>query len=279
MIGSEAVQYLLASINQKDGVLHISSLTPERVAVVVNHLQYEIVFKGLSMDYIRLDRFLLRLEKDKHTGFIEILAKEGQAAAFFYFEGGDLIEMFTASESGPSLFGQKSMMNFLENAVKEGAILNVYKSQGKTLKEEKKASALEGAKSSEDRKKLILILQELLFKTEKTVDEISQKGKFIEIFKKSLIEKSNEFPFLDPFAGEFKYREGEILFESDAGDKNFAKGLMESLRTTFSSLEEEIPIHKIPYPRIRAEMESSLERHKEVVDRLGLDVMVYSMFQ
>ena len=60
---------------------------------------------------------------------------------------------------------------------------------------------------------LIPILQEVLSQAEKLVDGASRiKGLFLKVFKESLLEKSEEFTFLDPFAGEFEYREGAIQF-------------------------------------------------------------------
>ena len=136
IIGQEAIQTLLTLSNQKDGVINIYRLSPERVAIVASNLQHEILFKGLSTDFTRLDRLLLKLREDKHNGFIEVLTKEHQAMGVLFLEGGEPVEMFTTPESGPSVFGRKSIPIFVENAIKQGAIFDVYRSQGKILKKE-----------------------------------------------------------------------------------------------------------------------------------------------
>jgi len=275
MIGPEAVRYLLTLANQKDGILNIYPLSPERVAIVASHLQHEIIFKGLSTEFTRLDRLLLKLKEEKHNGFIEILTRENQAMGVLFLEEGEPMEMFTTPESGPSIFGRKSIPLLVENATKEGALFNVYRDQVKIVKKETVVPPSPGP--AENLKELILIFQDILSKTEKTVDQVSRKGKFAEVFKTSLIQISDEYPFLDPFGGEFNYQDGTILFLSEVGEQDFAKGIAECFRVTLSHLGKEIPSDKISPEKLRAEIESSLERHKETIKRLGIDGIVSSM--
>ena len=134
IIGQEAVQTLLDLSNQKDGVINIGRLLPEQVAVVASNLQHEILFKGLSTDFTRLDKLLLRLMEEKHHGFVEVLTKDHQMMGVLFLDGGEPVEMFTTPESGPSVFGRKSIPLFVEKTIKQGAIFNVFKSQGKILR-------------------------------------------------------------------------------------------------------------------------------------------------
>jgi hypothetical protein len=128
-------------------------------------------------------------------------------------------------------------------------------------------------------KDLIPILQDILSKIEKLVDGASRKGTFLKGFKRSLIEKSLEYPFLDPFAGEFEYREGTMVFKGEAGAKDFARGVSESLRTALDQLQEEFPKDRILPVKLKAGIESSLEQHREGLKRLGVDSILVSIFQ
>ena len=215
LIGPEAVRSLLALSSQKEGILSVYQLLPEQVALVASNLQCEVLFKGLTTDFTRLDRLLLKLKEEKHDGFIEILTNQNHAMGVLFLQEGEPAGMFTTSESGPSVFGRKSIPTFVENAIKEGAIFNVYRSQRKNPPAVTQAEAVgeaSGSTGSAGLKELILILQEVLSKAERFVDGVSRKGRFLTAFRKSLLEKSKEYPFLDPFAGEFEYREGTILF-------------------------------------------------------------------
>jgi hypothetical protein len=254
------------------------------VAIVASNLQHEILFKGLSTDFTRLDRLLLKLREEKHNGFIEVLTKEHQAMGVLFLEGGEPVEMFTTPETGPSVFGRKSIPIFVENAIKQGAIFDVYRSQGKILKKEiKEIKELKEKKvpgREEELKELIMIFQEVLYEAEKLVDVSSRrKGLFHKLFKESLIEKSEEFVFLDPFAGEFEYREGAIQFTGDIGVKDFAKGIVECLVATLFGLEKELPKDKILPLKLKAGIESSLEQHSEALKRLGVNAIASSIFK
>jgi hypothetical protein len=284
IIGQEAIQTLMTLSNQKDGVINIYRLSPERVAIVASNLQHEVLFEGLSTDFTRLDRLLLKLREDKHNGFIEVLTKEHQAMGVLFFEGGEPVEMFTTPESGPSVFGRKSIPIFVENAIKQGAIFNVYRSQGKILKKEikevKEVKEKKVSGRSGELKELILILQEILSKAGKLVDGASRrKGLFNKVFKESLVERSEEFTFLDPFAGEFDYREGAIQFTGEVGVKDFTKGIVECLVATLSGLEKELPKDKILPLKLKAGIESTLEQQRETLKRLGVDAITSSIFK
>jgi len=290
VVGQEAIQAILTLSNRKDGVINVYRLAPERVAIVASNLQYEIVFKGLSTDFTRLDKLLLKLREDKHNGFIEVLTKEQQAMGVLFLEGGEPVEMFTTPESGPSVFGRKSIPIFVENAIKQGAIFDVYTSQGKISKKERKgaeetreAKEIKEKKATgpaEDLKELMLILQEIISQAEKLVDGSSRRrGLFYKIFKESLLEKSEEFPFLDPFAGEFEYREGTIQFTGETGAKDFTTGIVEGLVGVLSRLEEELPKDRILPLKLKAGIEASLERHSEALKRLGVHAITSSIFK
>jgi hypothetical protein len=303
-IGQEAIQAFLTLSNQKNGVLNVYRLLPEHVALIINHLQHEALFKELSTDFTRLDRLLLKLKEDKHDGFIEVLTKEKKALGVLFVEGGEPVEMFTIPESGPSIFGRKSIPVFVENVSKQGAILNVYKSYGKMFKKEKPTAeskplpqrkaavevrpAAEGkplveskipAGGKEGLKELIFILQETLSTAEKLVDAASRNGTFMVTFKKALIEKAEAFGFLDPFAGEFEYQDGVIHFSGEVGEKEFTKGILECLNTTLIFLGKELPKNKMLPLKLIAEIKNSLELHSDTLERLGVQEIVSASLQ
>ena len=274
MIGSEAIQSLLSLSKQKDGLLNIYQFLPEQVATIAGNLQYEILYKELSTDFTRLDRLLLKLREEKHHGFIEVFNRNHEATGVLFLQEGEPIEMFTTSESGPSVFGRKSIPTFVENAGKDGAIFNVYRTQGKTSQAEEPAPIKE-----DDLKILLLIFQEVFSKVENLVDGISQKGMFLSALKKTLLEKANEYPFLDPFSGEFEYRGGKIQYKGEEKEEDFSKGMIECLRSTLYQVAQEIPKNKIFSSQLKGEIVASLKPHQETVKRLEIEAALTSMFK
>ena len=286
--GPEAVHYLLGLAKQKDGVLNIYQLLPEQVAIVSGSLHHETLFKELSTDFTRFDRLLLKLRDEKHHGFIEVFTKNHEAMGVLFLQEGEPTEMFTTSASGPSIFGRKSIPTFVENVVKDGAIFNVYRTlraiSKEETKEERTEEVKETAKETEDVKEesiakgggegereIIRILEVALSRAENLVDGISQKGKFLGAFKKSLIEKSEVYPFLDPFSGEFEYREGKIRIIGDVTTRDLTQGILECLDLTVFRIAKELPKNKTFFIKTRAEIENSLKPYQETLKRLGVD--------
>jgi hypothetical protein len=279
VIGPEAIRALLSLSNQKDGVLHIYQLLPEQVAIFANSLRHEVVFKGLSTDFTRLDRLLHKLKEEKHTGFIEVLSKAQKPLGVLFFQEGEPVEMYTISDAGPSTFGRKSIPAFVESVVREGAILDIYRTEGRGESPQtgppRPVPPLSHEKA-EPLKEIIQIFEGVLSKAEKLVDASSEKGTFRRIFKKSLIEKSDQYPFLDPFGGEFDYRDGMIQFTGEVKERDFTQGISESLQSTILYIEEELPKSKMLPLKLRAEIESSLEPHRDTVRQLGLESVIPS---
>jgi hypothetical protein len=276
LTGQEAVRSLLAHADQKNGLLSIYRWAPEKVSMMANNIQSEILFKGLATEFTRLDRLIMTLRDGKHNGFIEIVTKEQRPMGVLFFQEGEPVDLFTTLEAEPAMVDRKMIPAFLENVVKQGAILNVYKSQPKAAAV---ARDMVEVKVEDGLKEVMPILRDLLSKVERFVDGGSKKGNFIKAFKRALIEKSGDYPFLDPFAGEFEYRDGTITFEGEARAKEFAKGIGESLRLTLNYLEEETPRNKAHFHKLRAEIESSLEEKRDQLKRLGVDSVVNSFLQ
>ena len=285
-LGQEAVQALLNLAKKKNGALSIYRLTAERVAIVAKNLKNEIIFKGLSTDFTKLEGLLMKLREEKHNGFIEVLTKGNQPMGVLFLEEGEPVEMYTIPESGPSVFGRKSIPIFVESVTKEGAIFNVYRAQRKTPKakeekvrkiEEKPGAIEERASIGEERepKEIIFVFQDILARVENWVDGTTQRGTFLKAFNRGRMEKSGEYFFLDPFSGEFEYRDGTIRFTGETSDKDFAKGVLECLRASLPHLEREFPKNKMLPLKLRAEIENSLELHAEAMKRFGIDTTFY----
>jgi hypothetical protein len=285
-LGQEAVQALLNLSKKKNGALSIYRLTAERVAIVAKNLKNEIIFKGLSTDFTKLEGLLMKLREEKHNGFIEVLTKGNQPMGVLFLEEGEPVEMYTIPESGPSVFGRKSIPIFVESVTKEGAIFDVYRAQKKAPKakeekvrtiEEKPGAIEEKASIGEERelKEIIFVFQDILARVENWVDGTTQRGTFLKAFNRGRMEKSGEYFFLDPFSGEFEYRDGTIRFTGETSDKDFAKGVLECLRASLPHLEREFPKNKMFPLKLRAEIENYLELHGEAMKRFGIDTTFY----
>lgn len=305
ILGEEATQHLLRMASQKDGILSIYRLLPEQVILLANNLRSELLFKDLSTNFIHFDQLLAKLKEGKHNGFIEVMNKDHQPMGVLFLEGGEPVEMFTIPKNGPAVFGRMSIQIFIENVKRHGAVFNVYGREGKELSQELPAMKQEEVlpeKESESiplkeerenisplpreekilshdetMKETISLLEEFLSESERIVDALSKKGMFLRNFKKVLIEKSEQFDFLDPFAGEFDYREGRIELKKDVEQEDLVKGIVEAIRGTWSCLEREIPREKMVSLKLKAGIETFLSHHKGTLKKLKIDSFFSSL--
>ena len=281
--GPDAIQALLALGNQKDGVLDLYRLPPQQIALLANSLQQEILFKGLSTDFARLDRLLMKLKEDKHDGFVEIVSRNQQVIGILFLEAGEPVEVLTnPSDSQTATVDPQSISIFVEKIMKQGGILNVYKTP--TRMEEKKEEIQKGKEEpspgAKDRvKELIPFFEEVLSKAEKLIDGVTQKGTFLTFLKRSLVERSSTFSFLDPFVGEFDYREGVIRLTGEVRERDFARGVVDCLRTLLALVEKELPKGRLLINKFRVETESSLRKHQDGIKMLGLGSAVSPLLE
>lgn len=303
-IGREAVEILLNFSKQRDGVISVYRLPPEQVALVSKSLADEVLFQNLSTQFIHLDQFLLKLKEEKHTGYIEVMTKEHQPMGVLFLDDGELVEMFTVPKTGPSVFGRMSIPIFIENAAKQGAYFNVYgKKNGAPLLEdivspqiaedplvfqneqlqlEESASPPEEVERKEEGdswQELLSLFEEFLTKAEGLVDHLTSEGTFRKTFKKALIQRAEEFGFLDPFAGEFEYREGVLRFTGTTEKNEFVRGLIEGFRTTLFLFEDELPKQKMVPLKLKAGIESFLESHKSALRKHHLESSIASLIK
>jgi hypothetical protein len=285
VMGQEAVGRLVDLSMQGDGTISVHRFTPRQVHFIAGTLKSETVHKDLSTDFIWLDKLILKMKEDRHSGLIEILTKASQPLGVLFFHEGELVDLYVTAESGMSFFfDQKSIPAFIEGVIKQGAIINVYKGLDVTLPDGAQAAPAE--KESDDAPKtvtgkdapkagvdgegmtlLVPILEDLLVRIEKAVDKASKEGTFMRTFKKALIEKSGAYPFLDPFQGQFDYQEGKLSFSADIEPEYFVLGVGECLNLALSYLRKEFPKNMIFSSHLRADLDAAFTKYTEAVQR------------
>jgi hypothetical protein len=57
------------------------------------------------------------------------------------------------------------------------------------------------------------------------------------LLNRKFVEKADRYPFLDPFAAEFKYADEKIKFDGDTTDKELTQGVLESITELAAELD------------------------------------------
>jgi hypothetical protein len=309
--GQEAIKELLNLVSKEVGTLNIYKLSPTQVDAIISRFSSEIVFKGLTTDFVKLDKFIQKLGVEHHTGYIEVFTKKKQIMGTLFLKEGELIDLHLPAEfENPSLSEPKAIPTFLDDVIRQGAVFDVYRSIisnipselhggekliGQTVKdkdeyvkkieeeisqepiqsEEIKGSIKESNEAHEEfnangHKHALSVLQEIIAKIEKFVDGFSQEGIFLRAFKRALIEKSDQYPFLDPFTEQFEYRQGELTLDEDVELENFAAGIADCFNLTFSHLKKEFPKNMNLSLTVKTELESKFKLYQDAMKQSGV---------
>jgi len=309
--GQEVIKELLNLVSKEVGTLNIYKLSPTQVDAIVSRFSSEIVFKGLTTDFVKLDKFIQKLGVEHHTGYIEVFTKKNQTMGTLFLKEGALIDLHLPSDfEKPSLSEPKAIPTFLDDVIRQGAVFDVYRSiisnipselyGGETVieqtvedkdecvnkieeetsqepieSEEIKGSIKESNEGHEEfnangHKHALSMLQEIIAKIEKFVDGFSQEGIFLRAFKRALIEKSDQYPFLDPFTDQFDYRQGGLALDEDVELENFAAGIADCFNLTLSHLKKEFPKNMNLSLTLKTELESKFKLYQDAMKQSGV---------
>lgn len=307
----EAMDELIGIASKQAGILNIYKLSPAQVDAIVSRFSAEIVFKGLTTDFVKLDKFIQKLGAEHHTGYIEVFTKKGQPMGTLFLKEGELIDLHLRSGlESPSLSEPKAIPTFLEDVIHQGAVFDVYrslvtnissethgdtKSIGQVIKDEDSPATIIDAETiqelaeveqtkeiagesinsherlnSNGHKQILAALQEIIARVEKFVDDFSQEGIFLRAFKRALIEKSDTYPFLDPFTEQFDYRHGEITLDEEVELEDFAAGIADCFNLTVSHLKKEFPKNMNLSLNTKTELESKFKLYQEAMMQSGV---------
>ena len=316
----EAMDELIGIASKQAGILNIYKLSPAQVDAIVSRFSAEIVFKGLTTDFVKLDKFIQKLGAEHHTVYIEVFTKKGQPMGTLFLKEGELIDLHLRSGlESPSLSEPKAIPTFLEDVIHQGAVFDVYrslvtnissethgdtKSIGQVIKNEDSPATIIDAETiqelaeveqtkeiagesinsherlnSNGHKQILAALQEIIARVEKFVDDFSQEGIFLRAFKRALIEKSDTYPFLDPFTEQFDYRHGEITLDEEVELEDFAAGIADCFNLTVSHLKKEFPKNMNLSLNTKTELESKFKLYQEAMMQSGVQSVPPMLFK
>lgn len=262
--GQEAVDGITGKINEKDGTISVYALSPDVVTMLASVVRSEVVHRDLTTDFTSLDQLIAKLQSEEHTGYVEVALKDEKGAGIIFLQDGLAIESIL-STNGNAVSGAQVLPRIIETASSVGAAFNVYRASVAEAFEES-AAVMAGLELPQ----LLEVWQEIIASVEKTIDVRSAKGHFLNTFKDMLIERADDYPFLDPFAAEFEYKDGQISFHGSSV-KNFSQALGECLTAAISKLAAEPETAGVDLTAtIRSELAAVKERHAEAIDKFAL---------
>jgi len=314
--GQEALDELLSLSSKEVGALNVYRLSATQVDAIITRFSAEIVFKGLTTDFVKLDKFIQKLTIEHHTGYIEIFSKTNKLMGTLFLKDGELVDLHVLSEFEYFPISEpKAIPAFLEDVIRQGGVFDVYRSLVENIPPEgsrpeaeptakvesddatndeeescrKEADSVElnleeGKEEYEEpitngRGDALGALQEIIARTEEFVDGFSREGIFLRAFKRALIETSDAYPFLDPFTDQFDYRQGKMMLDEEVKLEHFAAGIADSFNLTLSHLKKEFPKNMNLSAHLKIELESKFKLYEDAMRRSGIQPVPQVLFK
>jgi hypothetical protein len=264
--GEEAVENIILKSKQQDGRINVYRLAPEMVTILASTSMKEATYKELSTEFTSLDKLIEKLSKENHSGYIDIVLNDNRGGGIIFFQEGEIAEAVMTDEKfgGGKRYGKDMLNKIIEDVQTTGATFNVYRAglEG--------GSERTGIAQALEFQGVIEVMQEVIRTIEVLVDGLSaRKGSFRDSFKKARVEKSEDYPFLDPFAAEFEYSNGEIKFDGKISAEVFVRGLKECVDLTLDTITVSTNKDEL-YEQIRSALKPIGEGFGEKIDAFGL---------
>jgi hypothetical protein len=260
--GQQAVSGITRQAEGKDGSVSVYPLSAEMVTMLASVLKSEVVHSDLDTDFSDLGQLVATLQSDGHTGYVEVVLKGGKGTAIILMQSGEVVESILSS-GNEVLSGAPAFPHIIETASSLGAVFSVCAT---SIEDAFQDSA--GIMVGLELPRLLEVWQDVVAAVEEVVDSQCGRGKFVDAFKDSLVERADEYPFLDPFAGEFDYREGRITYTGPASTE-LSPALGQCLSGTVDSMAESLSKPGLT-AAVRQGLGPVIEQHGDAIHKYGL---------
>ena len=268
--GAAVIPAILEKAREKDGELAVHQLPTATIRVMLAMLDAIPKYKGLSTDLTSLDKVIGLLQKDRLSGYIEILLEEDAGLANIFFANGVMTDVLLTLQTS-ELIGESSTVQALNGLChKHGAAFNVYQAQGTPQ------NAAHGQPAAIP-PQVVAFFEALLANLEIAADQSLKPGAFQMHFKKMLPQVADAHPFMDPFLGDFRYANNTLTYEGDAKYSEFLDGMFALIEKTVSALVG--ASRDALLPRFSKSLEAVAAMSPDLMGQLNVEARLPELFR
>lgn len=243
LAGAEAVDALLHIDENASFSISVYGIKAEEIyywSIIPNAKR---IYQDLSTEFTDLEGLIKKMGNEELTGTIEVIIGDGSEGALLIMNAGGIVGG-SYSWADRANAGQSDHQDILIQKTKaQGGIFHVSRlpSKGEAPVGDAAPSDSGGVVSP----RVLNSLEELLGIMERIVQgRKGIQGGFQTALNRKFVEKADQYPFLDPFAGEFKYAHRKISLFADVGEREIWNGLMESVSDLSRELGLKLVLHE-----------------------------------
>lgn len=238
--GSEAIDLLIESAEKTNYLLSVYLLRTEDIYFWSSIPEAKRIYQDLTTEFTDLAGLIKKMKSEGLTGFIEVDIGEGKGGGLIFFNNGQVSGGSFSWGSGDSLRGTEDQEKLVQLTKDHGGSFHVSRipmdENGVVEEADIELDAEEIPETPSTR--IITAMEEMIAIFERTVHALKNvEPDFATLLNQKFVEKADLFPFLDPFAAEFKYANEKISFEGDTTDKELTQGVLESITELADELD------------------------------------------
>ncbi len=226
LFGADAIDRIISDGRNYNFIVNVYKIALDEVYFWSSIPAAEKIYKDLSTEFTDLEGLIRKMSSEKLTGYIDVAIGNGREGGLIFIINGKIMGGPFTWENGEPGPTRKSQDTLIRKTKEQGGTFNVCRIPLSKMKMEEEGSA-SFARPSQN---ILTMLEDFLKIFEKTVSEKKKlKIDFNKILKKKFVENADQYAFLDPFAGEFEYSDGRLIFTGAAGDKELIDGVLTSV--------------------------------------------------
>ncbi|MCP4402939.1 MAG: hypothetical protein GY801_37255 [bacterium] len=225
--GSEAMTNVIAKTKEGGGLLNIQELPSNVINMMLRAIHSKVVYKDLLSEFTQIKNLLVTLKTKQITGHVEIEMNDGEGEAFIFLEDGKLIESLFSGGDGTTFSGKKGLAKILEVANEVGYVMNVFQAESKDFGRDNLdpvSDDEEEAPIVEDPSELLEIFEKMVQSVDQSLQRMLGKNKFREAFLQAVVQKAEDYPFLESLGNNIRSGAGFVL-DASAGIDDVVFGL------------------------------------------------------
>lgn len=224
--GEAAVLSIVTKARERDGKITASRISGDMVTALVSLAKGTPVHKGLSSDFTDLGGLVSSLQKNGHSGCVEVKAADGSQGLILLLSG-RVMDVVCLGSGGEEATGDEAMNGLLALGKAQGTVFNVYSSDVAACLQE--VTSMDKVASA---RRLGEALRAVVTAVRDTLDGLLGSGKFANKFEEVQGRLTSEYPDLANLA---LTPEG-LVIRSGAAGPELADGLCAALDQTINRL-------------------------------------------
>ncbi len=243
--GGKALSKINETASKNNYAVTVYYILPERVYYWANLSNAELLYGDLSSEFTDLEGLIKKMENEKVTGYIEVKLNQDSGGGLLFIYNGEIIGGASAQGDGALDRSVEYRDDLIKRCREVGGNFNVKKIQLSKISTLSKPSVLKSSKPvlnssksvppekksiarpQKDPQRVLRMLQDLLVLLEKVVRANKRiKVDFETLLNRQFVSKVDQYDFLDPFAAEFRYSNGKVIFKGKASQKELVTSIV-----------------------------------------------------